>query len=391
MNIVQVTQSYHPRPGGVTEHVHHVSEQLRRRGHTVTVVTADFGNGADHEAGVVRIGKNVLVPINGAWVNMTVGAQLYRDLERVLKRLHPDVIHTHCPLAPTLPLMTLRAAPTTSRVVGTFHAAAQRSRWYQFFKSPLARLACRLDARIAVSQAALDLVDEYVPGEYTIVPNGVDCKRFSPSHKPLESLRDDAFNVLFVGRMDKRKGLKYLFHAISSLSSQVDRRIRLIIVGDDGLRRRLLPRLPASVDVVFTGVIPNHLLPRYFASGDVFCSPATDRESFGIVLLEAMASGVPVIGTGIPGYLTILRDRWNSIVVPPRDSASLSVAIRDLMTDEPLRRKLRNNALSFVRTYDWENVVDGIEAVYQRWHTPECIEPATNSSTMQQSVRAQKA
>jgi phosphatidylinositol alpha-mannosyltransferase len=381
MNIVQVTQSYHPRPGGVTEHVHHVARELRCRGHTVTIVTANFRGHVERERGVVRLGRNVLVPVNGAWVNMTVSAHMHRDLGRILRSIDPDIIHTHCPAAPMLPLMTLLVAPRRSRVVGTFHAAANHNLGYHTCGPLLRHMLRRIDTRIAVSQAALSLASQYFPGEYSIVPNGVDCRRFSPKHAPLPHLRDDAFNILFVGRMDKRKGLKYLFRAIAMVSRRVDQRLRLIVVGDDGLRRRLLPSMPCDVDVVYTGVIPNHLLPRYFASGDVFCSPATDRESFGIVLLEAMASGIPVVGTGIPGYLTILKDGWNSMVVPPRDAESLAATIGELMKNEHLRWKLRNNALNFVRTYDWPKVVDQLEAVYERWERP----------VRDQDVRLQKA
>jgi len=366
MKVVQVSQSYHPRPGGVTEHVDHITRELRRRGHDVTVITSSFGAQCPPEPGVVRVGRNVLIPINGAWVNTTIGWNLSRQLSQLLSSLKPDIIHTHCPLAPTLPLMALKSAPRTSRVIGTFHAAAERSAGYQVFRNLLARLAERLDTRIAVSEAARSLASSYFPGDYLVVPNGVDCERFSPRHSPLHQYEDGAFNVLFVGRMDKRKGLKHLFRAVTLASRNTSRQLRLIVVGDDGLRRHLLPSLPPTVDLVFTGVVDRNLLPRYFATGDVFCSPAIDRESFGIVLLEAMASGVPVVATAIPGYLTILRDDYNSLVVPPADEVSLSRAILRLMEDDPLRWKLTNNALKFSRAYHWQRVVDQLEAVYRR-------------------------
>ncbi len=367
MKIVIVTQSYHPRPGGVTENVHHSAHALRKRGHQVTVVTSDFGGEQGGKLGdtdVVRIGRNVLFPVNGAWVNVCIGRGIYGRLRDALHSLDPDVIHTHCPAAPTLPLMTLLAAPRRSRVVGTFHAAGTGIAGYQLLKPVIRRLIGRIDHRVAVSNAAMDLANRYFPGSYDIIPNGVDCRRFAPDHPPIDRLRDDAFNVLFVGRMDKRKGLKYLFRAVSSLARRVPRRLRLIVVGDDGPRRRLLPRLPESVELVYTGVVSKDELPRYFVSGDVLCSPAVGRESFGIVLLEAMASGIPVIGTAIPGYLTILRDGWNSLVVPPRDAASLSESIAKLMTDEALRWRLRRNALGFARLFEWDRIVDRLENVY---------------------------
>jgi phosphatidylinositol alpha-mannosyltransferase len=361
-----------------------VTAELRQRGHDVAVITANFPGHHARESRVIRVGRNILVPINGAWVNMTVGARLRQQLHTIFTRLKPDIIHTHCPLAPTLPLIALKAAPPRTRIVGTFHAAAANSTGYRVFHRALTPYWKRIDVRVAVSTAALDLAQSYFPGDYVIVPNGVDTRRFSPHIAPLERFRDGAFNVLFVGRLDKRKGLKYLFKAVASASHKVEGRLRIIVVGDDGLRRHTLPRVPDNVEVVFAGVVANHELPRYFASGDVFCSPATGQESFGIVLLEAMASGVPVIGTAIPGYLTVLQDEWNSLVVPPRDENALSDAIIRLMCDESLGWRLRSNGLSFSRQCRWSHVVDRLEAIYRD-------SDATWDSIVGGSLRTQKA
>lgn len=364
MRIAIVTQSYHPRPGGVTEHVYHTAEALGRRGHDVFVVTTHFEANDRSENDVIRIGRNVLVPMNGAWVNMAVGTNLQTTLERELASIEPDVIHTHCPLTPTLPLMTLRTAGLRARIVGTFHAAANSNFAYRLFRSYLEPLAQRLDARIAVSRPARDLARRYFPGEYVIIPNGIDCERFSPRVAPLDELRDDAFNILYVGRMDKRKGLKYLFRAVRTLARRLDRRLRLVVVGDNGLRRFLLPDLPRNVDILMAGLVDKRLVPRYFASCDVFCAPAVGRESFGIVLLEAMASGIPLVATEIPGYLTLVRHRWNALVVPPRDHTALASAVETLANDERLRWTLRANALAFARCYSWDRVVGRIESAY---------------------------
>ncbi len=381
MKVVHVTQSYYPRPGGVTAHVHHVACELRRRGHDVTIITSHAGSNGEEYEGVIRLGRNVLVPMNGAWVNTTIGWTLHRDLSRILHALRPDVIHTHCPLAPTLPLWKLTAAPRDARVIGTFHEAATRNLGYELFRGALAKLVTRLDTRIVVSEAARTFASSYFPGDYTVVPNGIDCDRFSPRHAPIADLKDDAFNILFVGRMDKRKGLKYLFRAVAMASSRTSRRLRLIVVGDDGLRRHVLPRLPSNVSLVVTGVVSRDILPRYYASGDLFCSPATGRESFGIVLLEAMASGLPVVGTAIPGFLTVLRRDQNALVVPPKNPEALCDAILRLIEDEPLRRKLRLSGVEFVKAYRWEQVVDQLVAVY-------CQEDDTHSAWMAKEALA---
>jgi phosphatidylinositol alpha-mannosyltransferase len=297
-------------------------------------------------------------------VNVTVGLRLASDLRRAFDSLRPDIVHTHCPLAPTLPLLSLLSAPKSCRLIGTFHEAAPRSFLYWSAKGLLKRMARRLDARIAVSPAAVELARKYVQGEYVVIPNGVDCGRFSPGREPIAGLRDGAFNVLYVGRLDQRKGVKYLFKAVSLVARSTGRRVRLIVVGNDAVRRRLLPRVHERVDVHFAGVVGRDVLPRYFAAGDVFCSPAVDRESFGIVLLEAMASGVPVIGTSIPGYLTLLDHRFNSLVVAPKNPHALSHAIVEMMEDEALRAKIADNALRFVERYRWDRIARRLEQLY---------------------------
>lgn len=364
MKIVLLSQAYYPHPGGVTEHVHHSAIELRRLGHEVTIVTAGFGGKVDTTPGVVRIGRNALVPFNGAWVNVTMGLRLGRHLRRAFDAIQPDVIHTHCPLAPTLPLLALLNAPKSCRLVGTFHETATRNFLYWSCKSVLKRMAQRLDVRIAVSRAAVDLARKYVQGEYVVIPNGIDSERFSPKREPIGHLRDDAFNVLYVGRLDQRKGVKYLFKAVSLVARSTDRRVRLIVVGNDGFRRHLLPRLGRRIDVHFAGVVGRDVLPRYFATGDVFCAPAVDRESFGIVLLEAMASGIPVVGTAIPGYLTVLKDRWNSLVVAPKDPHALARAVNEIIQDETLRSRLRENGLRYVSRYRWDRIAGRLEQVY---------------------------
>jgi phosphatidylinositol alpha-mannosyltransferase len=365
MRIAIVSQSYYPQPGGVTEHVHHTALELRKRGHTVHIITANFGSDPHADPDVIRIGKNTLVPHHGARSNVTVGVHLGRRLKQVLSDLDPDIIHTHCPLVPTLPLLAIHNAPSRAAIVGTFHAAAESCPGYRLFSSVLSRFVERIDTRIAVSDAARRLAHAYFPGRYIIVPNGIDCRRFNPRNRPLERFKDGAFNILFVGRLDRRKGLKYLIHGISLAAQTARRRLRLIVVGENSVRRHLLPKLSNRVELHFTGMVSRDILPRFYASGDVFCSPAVDKESFGIVLLEAMASGVPVIGTGIPGYLTLLKHNRNALVVPPRDPNSLSEAIHELLADDLKRQKLRRNGIDFAGQYDWRLIADRLEQVYR--------------------------
>ena len=368
MKVGIVSQSYYPRPGGVTEVVHYTAKVLRERGHDVTIITTRYGGTERDERGVIRIGRNVLVPMNGAWVNMTVGAGLRDRLRRIFEREAFDVIHTHCPLVPTLPLMTFSAVSPGQKLVGTFHAAAEKNLPYRLFNRPLSRRIERLDSRMAVSEAARTFIDKYFPGRYEIVPNGIDCNRFHPGVQPLERFMDGKLNILFVGRMDKRKGVPYLMRALPALGRRYRGKARLILVGEKGLRTLLLPR-PLDrdgVELVFAGRVSPDVLPRYYATADVFCSPAVGQESFGIVLLEAMASGKPIVASDIPGYRTVATSGEEAILVPPRNPELIAEALLTLAGDRGLRAELGARGRRTALRYNWPSVVDAIEAIYFR-------------------------
>jgi phosphatidylinositol alpha-mannosyltransferase len=362
-----VTQSYYPKPGGVTEVVHFTAHELRRRGHEVTIITTRYNRDEPETPGVIRIGRNMLVPMNGAWVNMTVGLGLRRQLAAILEREAFDIVHAHCPLVPTLPLMALATAPPGQKLVGTFHAASERNFMYRLFQGPLSKRAAKLHCRLAVSESARRFASAYFPGEYKIMPNGIDCRRFRPAGRPIERFRDGRINILFVGRMDKRKGVPYLCRAMPRIARALEGKVRLIIVGEKGVRTTFCPR-PMRLDgaeIEWAGRVSAEALPRYYATADVFCSPAVGQESFGIVLLEAMASGVPVVASDIPGYRTIVAPGREGFLVPPRDPAALAEAIVMLARDATLRERLGASGREKALHYDWPAVVGRLEEIYR--------------------------
>ncbi len=365
MKIGIVSQSYYPKPGGVTEVVHYTAREFRRMGHEVVIITTNYWCREEPIPGVVRIGKNAIVPVNGAWVNVTLGWRLGDQLARIFRERDLDIILTHCPLVPTLPLLTLKAARNNQIIAGTFHAAAQSNAGYALFRGPLGRRAERLDLRIAVSEPAREFANHYFPGNYEIVPNGIDCERFNPHVDPYYSRDDDALTILYVGRMDKRKGVPYLLQALPRARKKMSRNIRLIMVGEGKLRSAMLHRsLPLhGVDIVLAGRVSPEDLPRYYRSADIFCSPATGRESFGIVLLEAMASGIPVIASDIPGYRRVLSHESEGLLVAPRDSGALAEAILKLESDPSGRTELGMKGVDKAHLYDWSIVTRRLEEV----------------------------
>ena len=367
MKIGIVSQSYYPRYGGVTEHVHHTAIELRRRGHQVTIITSHFRRGeAPSDPEVERIGYNLLIPFNGAFVDLAVGIRLRSQLRGLLKRHAFDILHTHAPLVPTLPLIAVETAECPQ--VGTFHTTSGHSKLIAAFLGPLAARMRRLDARIAVSETARDFVAQYFPGEYLVIPNGVDTERFHPSVEPFPEWRDpDRVNVLFVGRLDPRKGVQVLLDAMPEVIARTGGRARLLVVGDSYLRGRFEASVAptARAHVHFLGHVPSQDLPRWYATGDIFVSPALGHESFGIVLAEAMASGRVVVASDIPGYRSVVQPGVNGVVSPPGDVPALAGAIAALVEDPERRAALARSGRARALEFAWPHITDRIEAVYR--------------------------
>jgi len=232
----------------------------------------------------------------------------------------------------------------------------------------LAPVVEKLDARIAVSHTARDYAAGYFPGVYRVIPNGVDIERFRPSVTPFPEWRDpDRVNLLFVGRLDPRKGLHHLIAAMPEIVKKTGGRTRLLVVGDSYLRARLQASVPAAArdHVVFLGHVPSADLPRWYATGDIFVSPASGNESFGIVLIEAMASGRPVVASDIPGYRSVIAPGVNGVMCPPGDVPALAAAVIALVEDPARRRALADNGRARAIEFSWPRVTDQLEGVYR--------------------------
>ena len=368
-----LSQAYHPAVGGVTEHVDATASALRERGHDVAIITARFAdreypaheqNGANgHERRVYRIGWNVAVPYNGAENNVTFGFGLREKLEEILAEERFDLLHVHCPVSPVLPLLALRIAKQP--IVGTFHSTVTSDLAFRLFRRALLPSYRRIDRTLAVSEAARSCVLRHFPGPVDILPNGVNLERFRPGLRRLERFDDGTPNILFVGRHDPRKGLPELMAACSALARD-SVPFRLIIVGDGSLRRRIEGMAHGALEgrVHFEGCVSNERLPRYYASSDVFCSPARGGESFGIVLLEAMASGVPIVATDLPGYRTVLTPGSQGLVVPPRDPGALRLALETLLSRPDLGREMGARGVETSRRYAWPLIAERLEEIY---------------------------
>ena len=364
MRIALVTQPYYPQNGGVSEAVHHTALELRRLGHEVDIVTSRFRTHRESGDGVLRIGRNILLPHLGALANVNAGLTLARDMDRIYRRGEYDVVHVHEPLSPTLPLVAIERAPADAVVVGTFHASSRRGVGYRVARPFLRRYSERLDGRIAVSHAARRFVSRYFDEDYRVVPNGVDPGRFHPRVPPLEGLGVDRPTVLFVGRFVPRKGGQVLFGALADIAKRIPD-LRVLIVGDGPLEPwyRRLARA-SGVDVRFLGALSNREIPRAYRTADVFVAPSTGQESFGIVHLEAMACGVPIVASDIDGYREVLDPGREAILFPNRDSAALADAVARVLEDPRLARAMAAAGRAKAERHAWSGIARELETVY---------------------------
>jgi len=307
----------------------------------------------------IGIGRPFPLPTSGSIARVAISFRLRPNVKDVLEEEKFDIIHLHEPFMPSLCPSVLRFSCTAN--VGTFHAF-EGSPGYSLLKPLstflLSRLFPRLDGKIAVSQPAMQFVSKYFPGSYEIIPNGVDTEHFSPDVSPIDEFCDGKLNILFVGRLEKRKGAEYLLKAYKRVKREIPNS-RLIIVGPGThLRAKYEKEVEESGlrDVVFVGYASYKDLPRYYKTADVFCAPATGWESFGIILLEAMSVGTPIVASNIAGYASLITHGVEGLLVPPKDVRSLAQALISVLSDESLRRQLGANGIVRAAEYDWKHV-----------------------------------
>jgi phosphatidylinositol alpha-mannosyltransferase len=352
-------------PGGVGNHIASLAAELRRRGWRVDVLAP-----ARHpveEAGFVGLGGSLAVPYNGSVARIAFGPRVALRVRRALAAGGYDLVHVHEPLSPSAGMLAANAAWPERPVVGTFHANLDRSLALTLGKPLLARTYRRLAARIAVSSAARDTWQRQFGGAMAVIPNGVAAEFFT-RHEPLPGYRDDGPTLLFVGRLEPRKGLHYLVRAFLRLKPAYPR-LRLLVVGRDdrGQQDKVMAMVPPRLrtDLHFVGAVPQEDLLSYYASADVFCAPSLGGESFGIVLAEAMAMGLPVVCSNISGYRDLIRDGHEGLLVPPRDPEALAVAIGSLLDNPARRAALSEVARASATRYAWDAVATQVAEVYQ--------------------------
>jgi len=350
-------------PGGVQAHVRDLAESLLELGHDVSVLTpVDDVETAALPPYVVPGGRAVPVPYNGSVARLAFGPVSLTRTRRWLRRGRFDVLHLHEPTVPSLSMLACFAA--RGPMVATFHTATARSRFLHAFGTTLQPGLEKITARIAVSPAARRVVMEHLGADAILVPNGVSVARFAGA-RPLSG-RNPADTVVFLGRIDEdRKGLAVLLDALPALVAAVPA-VRLLVAGPGNTEqvRALIPA-PLQSRVELLGLVSEADKAGVYASGAVYCAPNTHGESFGVVLIEAMAAGTPVVASDLEAFRRVLQDGRAGVLFPVGDSAALAAELAALLRDAPRRTELAARGRQAVPPYDWAQVSRQVVEVYE--------------------------
>lgn len=350
-------------PGGVQSHVLQLAEVMRERGHHVSVLApASAEAHAQLPDFVVSGGKAVPIPYNGSVARLRFGPATHRKVKRWLTEGDFDVLHLHEPNAPSLSMLALMIAE--GPIVATFHTSTTKSLTLSVFQGILRPLHEKIVGRIAVSDLARRWQMEALGSDAVEIPNGVDVDSLK-SAVPLDGYPKPGKSVLFLGRFDEpRKGMAVLLAALPALVERVPG-VEVLIVGrgdEDGLRSQAGE---LAGHLKFLGQVSDEEKASALRSVDVYCAPHTGGESFGIVLVEAMAAGTAVVASDLDAFRRVLADGEVGLLVPVEDPTALAGALIKVLEDDGLRRRYVEAASAEVRRYDWSVVADQIMRVYE--------------------------
>ncbi len=339
-------------PGGVQQQVLGLARSLRAKGHEVRVLGPCDGPPPD--AFVTPLGNSLPTAVNGSIAPLAPDASAALRTIRALNDEAFDVVHVHEPLVPgpSLTALLVKMAP----VVATFHSAGE-SAAYRTFSRQLKWVASRIDIRVAVSKDAVDLAQRYIGGDYEVLFNGIELGDYSsPSTTPRENA------IFFIGRHEERKGLSNLLEALGKLPSDV----RLWIASDGPQTAELKTRFASESRIEWLGRISDAEKISRMGRASVFCAPSLHGESFGVVLLEAMAAGTPVVASNLDGYRNVATDDETALLVETGNVASLATALARVLADSQLADRLTANGREHAQRFSMDVLADRYIEMYKR-------------------------
>jgi phosphatidylinositol alpha-mannosyltransferase len=348
-------------PGGVQNHVRDLAEALLALGHEISVLAPVDDTDAIPPY-VVSSGRAVGVPYNGSVARVTFGPRTAARVKSWLAEGDFDVVHVHEPTTPSASIIALWSAG--GPFVATFHTWQVRSRAMSAAAGLLRPALEKIDARIAVSENARSMMVQHIGGEAVVIPNGLYTARFKG--RPRAEWTGEDGTICFLGRLDEpRKGLGVLVEALPRLLAERPR-LKVLVAGSgqsDDVRRSLPRRYDDNL--VFLGAIDDQARADMLAGSDVYVAPHLGGESFGIVLLEAMAAGAPVLASDLAAFRQVLDGGRLGELFTPGDAGELTTAALRLLDSPDDRDKLRTAGLSAVPRYDWSVLLPELLSVYE--------------------------
>jgi phosphatidylinositol alpha-mannosyltransferase len=348
-------------PGGVQSHVLQLAEVMRARGQNVSVLAPSSPHVALPEY-VVSAGRAVPIPYNGSVARLQFSPAVHGKVRRWLADGDFDVLHLHEPNAPSLSMWALRVAE--GPIVATFHTSTTKSLTLAVFQGVLRPWHEKIVGRIAVSDLARRWQMEALGSDAVEIPNGVDVASFA-SAPLLDGYPRPGKTVLFLGRFDEpRKGMAVLIDALPRLVEHFPG-VQVLVVGrgdQDELRSKAGG---LGGHLRFLGQVDDAAKASALRSADVYCAPHTGGESFGIVLVEAMAAGIPVVASDLHAFRQVLRDGDAGRLVPVEDGAALAAGLVAVLENDQLAKRYVAAGADAVRRYDWSVVANQIMQVYE--------------------------
>ncbi len=353
-------------PGGVNNIIASMVCHLENQGHEVWII-APAGTVAKRAKNLppnfIMAGRTIPVPSNGSIAHANVYPFMLNRMTRILKSRDFDLVHSFEPFTPVVAACSLLVSKIP--VVGTFCAAGDATRYYRRWKPLADRLMPCLTVRTAVSEAARDCVHPHYPGEYRITPCGIDIEPYAKAR----SVKATKGRILFLGRPEPRKGLTVLVEAFNQLRTRMPG-VSLTLVGtSEEQLRALYPHKSTDTDEMLKGIkalgsLTEHAKIEQMGKAELMCAPSLGGESFGIVLTEAMAAGLPVVASDIRGYRAVLGEGANGVLVPSGDPKALEDALHSTLSNPALLQRLSEDGIKRAQRYSWDNVLGQIEDAY---------------------------
>lgn len=348
-------------PGGVQSHVVQLAEVMRDRGHHVSLL-APSSSDLELPEFVVSGGKAVPIPYNGSVARLRFGPATYAKTRRWLVDGDFDVLHLHEPNAPSLSMLALMVAE--GPIVATFHTSTTKSLTLSVFQAVLRPWHEKIVGRVAVSELARRWQMEALGSDAVEIPNGVDVRSFSGA-PVLEGYPREGKTVLFLGRYDEpRKGMDVLMGALPKIATSFPD-VEILIVGRGDEAELRTQAGPLAKHLKFLGQVDDATKASAMRSADVYCAPNIGGESFGIVLVEAMAAGTAVVASSLDAFRRVLLDGTAGRLTPTGDPDALAAALIDVLGNDEGRAQLVAAGTEAVQRYDWSVVAQQIMLVYE--------------------------